>query len=104
MQELADAVGIGERTLRSIERDERPDPRTIGLVEAYLGLDLPRRAPSPTLEKATDAELAVEVLRRLERARSGGDESLPEDVAADPGLILGPPDDPEESPRRSEDC
>lgn len=97
MQELADAVGIGERTLRSIERDERPDARTIGLVEAYLGIEepLPSRSASPPLHQATDAEIALEILRRLDHARSAGrgDGPLPEDVRDEPGLIVAPPDD-----------
>lgn len=96
MQELAAAVGIGERTLRSIERDERPDPRTVGLVEAYLGLDTPvsQGSPGPSLAQATDAELAVEILRRLQAAGAERDDApLPDEVRAEPDLLIAPPDD-----------
>lgn len=97
LHELADAVGISERTLRSIERDERPDARTIGLVEVYLGLDkeLPQNSPSPSLEQSSDAELAVEIFRRLQRARvdSNLDAPLPDEVRAEPDLLIAPADE-----------
>lgn len=96
MAELAAAVGISERTLRSIETDERPDARTIDLVESYLGLDQPTpRTQSPPLDKATHEELVLEIYRRLHQLPRAdpGDGSIPGDVQAESDLILGPPDE-----------
>ena len=101
MAELAAAVGISERTLRSIETDERPDARTIDLVESYLGLDTqpPPRTQTPTLDRATHEELVLEIYRRLHQLPRAdpGDGAIPADVQAESDLILGPPD--EEEPR-----
>lgn len=90
---LAHEVGISERTLRSIELDERPDARTVDLVEAHLGLvdQGPARATSPSLKDATDAEILVELYARLMRVGLTPPAEVPATPPADAELILGPP-------------
>jgi transcriptional regulator with XRE-family HTH domain len=96
-QEVAEAVGISDRTVGRIELGQTADPITIDRVEAFLGLadETPTRTASPSLNKATDAELAFEVYRRLRNlaAEDVAEGPLPDDATVDPELILGPPDD-----------
>ncbi len=91
---LAAEIGISERTLRSIELDERPDARTIDVVEAHLGLNeqTPPRTELPRIDEATNAELAVEVYRRLMQLSAADvvDVPLPADAIADPDAISDP--------------
>lgn len=95
-QELGEAVGISDRTIGRIELGQTADPITIDRVEEYLGLsaETPTRTTSPTLEKASDAELAFEVYRRLKRLQDVGAPPAaapPAGAVTDPDLILGPP-------------
>lgn len=96
IKQLADAVGVGERTLGRMERDETTDPRTAAVVEAHLGLDTDESArgerPLPRLDEATPAELAFEFLRRMEAAAQTATSGvLPPGIEHEPDSISGPP-------------
>lgn len=93
-QDVAEAVGISDRTVGRIELGQTADPITIDRVEEYLGLneETPTRTTSPTLDKASDAELAFEVYRRLKRLQDADavDGPLPDEAVADPDAISDP--------------
>lgn len=60
-QEMADALGVGRRTVQAWEMDERPIPLN---QQARIAALLARRESNP-LDAYQSVELLAEVLRRL---------------------------------------
>jgi transcriptional regulator with XRE-family HTH domain len=83
-QDLADATGIGKRTIGRIEQGESESGRRITILETYLDLVDPPAAPADdqapleprTIERAlrdaTAMELLAELASRLATQEAGG--------------------------------
>lgn len=98
-QQLARETGVSAKTIGRIERGESDEAHKLGTVQAYLGIGEYAGEPDegPNLRAATNIQLAVELLRRLEAAESGESATfpapgtLPPEIVNEPGTVAGPP-------------
>lgn len=77
LAQCAVTLGVSTRTLGRWEASEELPDVALPVVEGFLGVD----DPSPTIKMATEAELAIELLARIEARNRAAAQQSNESVA-----------------------